>query len=292
MMKQPNVTCATASRLCLAAAAVFLVASTSALPQPQDGATYRLPLFRHVETGAKAPQIAPTETVRLLADGDFPPFSFATGTGTAAGLAVDLALAACAEIKLRCEVVMRPYGELAGALARRDGDVIIAGPRPDPGLFKEVLATRPYFRSLGRFAVPGSSALAAGDVRTLGGKRIGMVKGTAHAAWLEEYYSRSTLMAFDSEAEAQEALRTGSVDALFGDSLRLIYWIAGSASRGCCRLLSGAYVDRGYFSRSMVFLVRKDREDIRDALDHGLDRLQGNGTTEKIFNTYVPLNPW
>ena len=69
MMKQPNVTCATAFRLCFATVAVFLVASRSALPQPQEGGTYRLPLFRHVETGAKAPQIAPTETVRLLADG-------------------------------------------------------------------------------------------------------------------------------------------------------------------------------------------------------------------------------
>ena len=73
MMKQPSVTYATASRLCFAAVAVFLVASTTALPQAQDAGTYRLPLFRHVETGAKAPQIAPTETVRLLADTDFPP---------------------------------------------------------------------------------------------------------------------------------------------------------------------------------------------------------------------------
>lgn len=291
-MKQPNVTYATILRLWLAAVAASLVALTPALPQAQDAGAYRLPLFRHVEMGTKAPQIAPNETVRLLTDGDFPPFSFTTGSGTAAGLAVDLALAACAEIKLRCEVVIRPYGELAAALVRRQGDVIVAGPRPDAGLLKEALATRPYFRNLGRFAVATASPLTAGDVRSLGGKRIGMVKGTAHAAWLEKYYSGSTPMAFASEAEAQEALRTGNVDALFGDSLRLIYWIAGSASRGCCKLLAGAYVDRDYFSRSMVFLVRQDRDDIRAALDHGLDRLQGNGTTEKIFNTYVPLNPW
>ncbi len=251
-----------------------------------------MPLFRHVETGTKAPQIASTGTVRLLTDGDFPPFSFTTGNGTAAGIAVDLALAACAEIKLRCEVVMRPYGELADALARREGDVIVAGPRPDARLLAQALATRPWFRSLGRFAVPAASALTAGDVRSLGGKRVGMVKGTTHAAWLETYYSRSTLMAFASEAEAQEALRTGTVDAVFGDGLRLIYWIAGSAARGCCKLLPGAYVDRDYFSRSMVFLVRPDRDDLRAALDYGLDRLQGNGTTEKIFNSYVPLDPW
>lgn len=289
-MKQPNVTYASILRLWLAAAAILLVAPTAALPQ--DAEAYRLPLFRHVETGAKAPQIAPNETVRLLADGNFPPFSFATGTGTAAGLAVDLAVAACAEIKLRCEVIMRPYGELAAALAQGQGDVIVAGPRPDAGLLKEARATRPYLRNLGRFAVATASPLAAADVRSLGGKRIGMVKGSAHAAWLEKYYSRSTLMTFGSEAEAQEALRTGNVDALFGDSLRLIYWIAGSASRGCCKLLPGAYVDRDYFSHSLVFLVRGDRDDIRAALDHGLDRLQGNGMTEKIFNTYVPLNPW
>lgn len=276
----------------LAVAALAPVALTSTLTQAQDAGAYKLPLFRHVETGTKAPQIASDATVRLLADSDFPPFSFSTGNGTAAGIAVDLALAACAEIKLRCEVAMRPYGELADALARREGDVIIAGPRPDARVLAEALATRPWFRSLGRFAVPAASAFAAGDVRSLGGKRIGMVKGSAHAAWLERYYSRSTLMAFASEAEAQEALRTGAVDTLFGDGLRLIYWIAGSASRGCCKLLPGAYVDRDYFSRGMVLLVRSDRDDLRAAFDHGLDRAQGNGTTEKIFNSYVPLNPW
>jgi polar amino acid transport system substrate-binding protein len=291
-MKQSYFHRATTFWLCLAAVIIILVASTSAPAQSQDAAAYKLPLFRHVETGTKAPQVAGNETMRLLADGDFPPFSFATGNGGAAGLAVELALAACAEIKLRCEVVLRSYGELAEALASGQGDVIVAGPRPDAKLLLRALATRPWFRSLGRFAVPAGSALAAGDVRSLGGKRIGMVKGTTHAAWLEKYYSRSTLMAFASEAEAQEALRTGNVDALFGDGLRLIYWIAGSASRGCCKLLPGAYMDRDYFSRGLVFMVRQDRDDLRAALDHGLDRLQGNGMTEKIFNSYVPLNPW
>ena len=291
-MKQSNAFRATNSWMFFAVTAISLVALTSTLPQAQEAGTYKLPLFRHVETGTKAPQIVSDATVRLLADGDFPPFSFSTDSGTAAGIAVDLALAACTEIKLRCEVAMRPFGELAGALERREGDVIVAGPRPDARLLAKALATRPWFRSLGRFAVPSASAFAAGDVRSLAGKRIGMVKGTTHAAWLAQYYSRSTLMGFASEAEAQEALRTGAIDALFGDALRLIYWISGSASRGCCKLLPGAYVDRDYFSRGMVLLVRPDRDDLRAALDHGLDRLQGNGTTEKIFNSYVPLNPW
>jgi polar amino acid transport system substrate-binding protein len=265
-----------------------LVAGSNAAAQEK---TYRLPLFRHVEAASEAPA-PPAEPIRLLADADFPPFSFVTATGKAAGIAVDLALAACSEAKMRCEVATAPYPTLLGGLSGRNGEAVISGPRLEPAALATALPTRPYFRNLGRFAVITGSPLKAADVRSLGGKRIGAIKNSAHRAWLQAYYSRSTLVDFSSEAEAQEALRTGTIDALFGDALRIIYWIVGSSSRGCCKLLDGAYVDRDYFSRGMVFLVRRDRDDVRAAFDYGLDRLQNNGTTEKIFNTYVPLNPW
>ena len=63
-------------------------------------------------------------------------------------------------------------------------------------------------------------------------------------------------------------------------------------SGGCCRLLGGAYSDFSEFSRNIAFLVRGERPDLRDAFDYGLDMAQKSGTTQKIFNAYVPLNPW
>ena len=289
-MKLPDVKTTSTLQLCLWIVILLLVAIPSSQGERLSG--YKLPRFRNVENGARMPVLPPGATIRLLADADFPPFSFQSRSGVPAGLSVELATAACAEIKIKCEVVLKPLAQLIPALAGGEGEVIVSGPRIDEKALAKAVLTRPWFRSFGRFAAQSGSPLKGSDARNLSGKRIGAVADTAHAAWLTSYYTSSEVLTFDTDSQAQEALRTGAVDVLFGDNLRLIYWITGAASRDCCKLLGGAYSDFETYSRNVAFLVRSDRADIRDAFDVALDRLQTNGTTEKLFNAYVPLNPW
>lgn len=230
--------------------------------------------------------------IRLLADGDFPPFSFSAGDGRATGLAVDLAQAACAEIKVACRVVLKPFGDLLGALARGEGEAIISGPRLSATALENADPTRPFYRALGRFAARRDTALILSDPRSLAGQRIGAVRGTSHAAWLERYYAGSTIALFDGEPAARAALKAGQLDALFGDGLRLAYWVEGQASGGCCKLIDAGYNDPDYFSQAMVFLVRRDAAALRQALDYALDRMQTMGTFAEIFRRYVPSSPW
>jgi polar amino acid transport system substrate-binding protein len=264
--------------------------AAAGLAQADEG--YRLPQFRQVTPPLTPPQIESTGPFRLLADADFPPFSFASQQGAPTGLAVELALAACAEAKIDCEVQLLPYGELLQALANRAGDAVIAGPRLDEAALSAAIATRPYFRTLGRFAVQSGSPLTEASASALAGKRVAVVAGSLHAAWLSERFPGVAVTPFDNEAKAQEALRTGNVEALFGDNLHIIYWLAGGAAKGCCRPLDHAFADLSSFSRNIAFLARADRPDLRAALDYGLDAAQLSGATEKIFNRFIPLNPW
>jgi polar amino acid transport system substrate-binding protein len=252
---------------------------------------YEFPHFRVIDDQAP-PTPADGRPVRLLADADFAPYSFLTASGAPAGLAVELGLAACAAAKLKCDVTLRPFDDLLPALTKGEGDVIVSGPRLDEVILNQASMTRPWFRLMGRFAVQRGNPLQAGDKASLGEKRIAVVKDTVHARWLETYYDNAEIVPFADDAKAAEALRTGNVDVLFGDGLRLIYWLAGDDARDCCRLLEGAYTDFEYFSRNLTFLVRLDRPELRAAFDYGLDMAQKSGTTGKIFNAYVPLNPW
>jgi len=68
--------------------------------------------------------------------------------------------------------------------------------------------------------------------------------------------------------------------------------VAGEAASGCCRLLGGAYSDFDYFSRNLAFLARRDKPELAQALDYGLDKAQAAGSTAKILRTYLPLDPW
>jgi polar amino acid transport system substrate-binding protein len=231
-------------------------------------------------------------TIRLLADTEFAPYAFQSAEGMAAGLAVDAGLAACAEIKLTCVVVPKATPDLAAALAAGEGDVIITGLKLDAAVLEKSRMTRPWFRSLGRFAVRTGSPLAGPDIRTLAGRRVGFVTGTSHAAFLATHYSRSALTGFATEAEMFEALRTGGLDAAFSDGLRVAFYINGLASRQCCEVLGGAFVDSESFTRPLSFLVRRDEDGLRAALDFALDRLQEKGVTSAIFARYLPDAIW
>jgi polar amino acid transport system substrate-binding protein len=268
----------------------FLVVSDHAFAA--DKVVASLPVFRHVDVVLKPPQDFGSRSIRLLMDRDFPPFSYEAPGGGGAGVSVDLANSACVELKLNCVVVIKPFDQLLPALLANEGDVIVSGLKINEDVLKKTLMTRPYFWALGRFVVGVGSQLRSSDVRTLAGKRLGFVSKTSHAAWLQKYYARSTLTPFASEAEMYDALRKGSVDAAFGDDLRITFWLAGSSAQGCCKTLDGAYVDRNFFSRNLAYLVRREDDGLVHAFDYALDRLQEKGTSAQIFARYLPTGFW
>jgi polar amino acid transport system substrate-binding protein len=252
---------------------------------------YEPPQFRTVVDQSR-PAVPENLPVKLIADADFAPYSFLSSTGSPAGLAVELAVAACERARLRCTIEARPYGEILGMLQNGAADVAVTGPRLDPDTLTAAQMTRPYFRIMARFAVAAASELQTADAEALSGSRIGVVKDTVHARWLEAYYGGSYIQPYDTLAAAGDALKAGEVDAIFGDNLPVIYWLSGEAAARCCRLLGGAYSDFDYFSRNLAFLVSPAKPELRAAFDYGLDQAQSSGATAKIIRTYVPLPPW
>lgn len=272
----------TAAALCLA---------TAGRASAGDAA-YGVPLFRHVVPGEAAPDVRKLGPVRFLTEGDFPPFSYLDAKGTLAGFTVELTDAVCREMRLACEFAVKPWNEIAPAIARGEGDAVIAGIRITPANAKIFDFTRPIYRPVARFAVRNQFKVKPPYVRTLAGKRIGVMAGSAHEAWLKETFTHSNIRPFKTQDEAMQALRTGAIDAMFDDAVRLMFWLAGSEAHDCCRLAEGAFVDEATFSPPMTITVARGNERLLAALDYGLDRLQQNGTYAAIFRRYFPASPW
>ena len=256
---------------------------------PKNFAGYN---FRHIDPALKPPAQSFNQPLDLWADRDFPPFSYLTPEGKLAGIAVDIALAACAELGLQCSLQSAPADTLLRALEDGRAAVIISPVRLNAAILAKADATRAIYRTSGHFAIRPQTRLKAATVQALSGRLLGLVEGTAHAAWIEHYYQSASLVRFTSEADAFEALRTGKIEVYFGDTLRLGFWIDGEVSRGCCVLVPGAYYDSAYFSHDYVFLVSRTQPQLRLILDGGLDRAQQSGAIAAAFRRYAPSSPW
>ena len=199
---------------------------------------------------------------------------------------------ACLTTNLQCNIQAMPYGDMLELLRGGEISGIVSGPQLTDALAKEFQITRPYFRSLGRFVVRAGSAIKSPDTRSLAGLRVGMVANTSHARFLEQFYGRSALTAYDTPQAMLEALRTGQLDAAFADSLALAFWLDGQSSRKCCSYLGNAFVHLATFSRSLAFVAAKSDSDLRQRLDAGLDQMEVKGVTAGIIARYLPYSVW
>jgi polar amino acid transport system substrate-binding protein len=256
------------------------------------GAPYDVPRFRHVDPLAKPPDLNNLGTLRLMADEDFPPFSYRDSSSALTGFSIAMANALCDELKITCQFSARPYDALLPALAAGQADALIVGLRLSPQLLETVDATRPYYRSLARFAVKQDSAITLADETALEDKRLGAVAGSVHEAYLKAHFEEATLTAYPDVTAAGKALQAGEIDAFFADAAALIFWSLAPASDNCCRLAEGAFLEVDSLSPGMSLLVKRGDARRKTVLDHGLDRLESSGVQAVIFRRFFPVSPW
>jgi polar amino acid transport system substrate-binding protein len=274
--------------LALLALAVTLVLGPGA-PMAAAVDQAGLPQFRDPALRRVRPDLGPRQVVRFLTSADWPPFQFLAADGSPSGFNADLARALCEELKLSCTLQARRWDELLPALASGQADAVIAGLRPSAALERKVLLTQVYFRPPARFAVRRDSPLADARPETLAGHRVAVVAGSAHEAYLNAFFRKSTLLAFPDEAAAMAALKGGRTDALFGDGVALARWVGGPASGGCCRLIGGPYLESRFFGEGMVIAVPLADIRLRAALDYALSDLEAKGTMAELYLRWFPI---
>ncbi|CAA9358310.1 MAG: ABC-type amino acid transport/signal transduction system, periplasmic component/domain [uncultured Microvirga sp.] len=251
-----------------------------------------IPNFWDPRARPERPDLAGIRTLRFLTDDDYPPLHFAGPDGAPTGFAVELARAACERLALACTVQVRRFDTLLDALAEHRGDVISAAVPINAALHRRFAVTLPYFRIPGRFAVRRDKELAPPQPGATEGLNIGVVEGTAHEAFLEASFAKAKRRAFPDLTSAQVALRRGEIDYLFADALGLALWIGGTDAAGCCAFAGGPYLDSRYFGEGVGFVLRRDDEIVRRALDYALHRLWDEGKYAELYLRFFPVSPF
>jgi polar amino acid transport system substrate-binding protein len=241
---------------------------------------------------APKPDLSSVKRLRFLTTMDFPPFNFLDASGRLSGFHVDLARAICGELGLlpKCEIQALPWAELKPALESGKGEAIMAGLSITAETRKDYAFTRPYLQFPGRFVVARNSSLAEPLWKTLAGKRVGVVAGSAHERMLRDYFKTATIVPYPHEPEMLADLAAGKVDAVFADGMRLSFWLADGGAAACCRFAGGPYIAPEYFGPGLAIAVPAGKPELADLLDGAITQLQAKGTFAELYLRYFPVS--
>jgi polar amino acid transport system substrate-binding protein len=238
------------------------------------------------------PDLSRIQSIRFLTETDYPPFNYAGPDGNPIGFNVDLARQLCEEIKASCTIQARRFDLLLDALADNRGDAVIASIAATATTRQRADFTNPYYRTPARFV-----ALVDGPIRDVlpelvEGKKIAVVAGTAHEAFLKEMFTGAEIRPYPNADAARAALRNKEVDLLFDDGIGLAFWLNGSDSAGCCAFRGGPFLEDRFFGEGVGIAVRRGNDLLRQALNWALFREWESGSFADLWLRYFPISPF
>lgn len=271
-----------------------LALAVAAGAAPAGGAAaddgYVVPNFWDPVYRKERPDLSDRPTVRFLTEAQNPPFSFINVDGAQTGFHVDIARAICQELEIACTIQTLRWDLLVDGLDQPRGDAIVASLRIDEDARARYQLSRKFFARPARFATRRDAEDLAMIPEDLAGRQVAIVRGTAHEAYLRDFFADAEAVTFDSEGEARSALVEGEVYAIFSDGLNLSLWLNGAASRACCEFRGGPYSESRYFGEGTAVAVRPDDDELARAIDYALSRIQADGTYAEIYQRYFPIS--
>jgi polar amino acid transport system substrate-binding protein len=256
------------------------------------GGAMAVPDFWDPRHRPERPDLSRITIIRFLTETDYPPFNYAGPDGAPTGFNVELARSICREINVPCTIQMRRFDTLVAALNKNEGDAVIASIAETPAMRLRVDFSHPYYRMPARFVARRDSPLKLITPAALEGRKVAVVAGTAHEAYLKNLFTEVELHPYPTPAAARFALKKGDVDLLFGDGISLSFWLNGTDSAGCCEFRGGPYLESRYFGDGVGIAVKKGNDLLRRAFDWALFRLWENGRFTDLWLRYFPISPF
>jgi polar amino acid transport system substrate-binding protein len=251
-----------------------------------------VPSFWDPRRRPERPDFSRLNIIRFLTETDYPPFNYTGPDGLPTGFNVELARSICDEIKIACTIQMRRFDTLLDALSKNQGDAVIASFAETPQIRKKVDFTDPYYRTPARFVARRDLGITEIKPQTLEGRRVAVVAGTAHEAYMKALFTEAVLQSFPNAEAARAALKKGEVDLVFGDGISLAFWLNGTDSAGCCEFRGGPYLESRYFGEGVGIAVRSGNDLLRRALNWALFQLWEKGRFTDLWLRYFPVSPF
>lgn len=231
------------------------------------------------------------QTVRIGTDATYAPFSSKDAKGDFVGFDIDLGNEMCKRIAVKCTWVGSDFDALIPSLKAKKIDAIISSLSITEKRQQEIAFTDKLYAADSRLVVAKSSDIQP-TLESLKGKRVGVLQGTTQETYGNEHWAPKgiEIVSYQGQENIYADLTAGRIDAAFQDEV--------AASEGFLKQPVGKDYKFGGPSIKDVKLfgvgtgmgLRKEDNELREALNKAFAEMRADGTYEKIAKKYFDFN--
>ena len=231
------------------------------------------------------------QTVRIGTDATYAPFSSKDAKGDFVGFDIDLGNEMCKRIAVKCTWVGSDFDALIPSLKAKKIDAIISSLSITEKRQQEIAFTDKLYAADSRLVVAKSSDIQP-TLESLKGKRVGVLQGTTQETYGNEHWAPKgiEIVSYQGQENIYADLTAGRIDAAFQDEV--------AASEGFLKTPVGKDYKFGGTSIKDVKLfgvgtgmgLRKEDNELREALNKAFAEMRADGTYDKLAKKYFDFN--
>ena len=147
----------------------------------------------------------------------------------------------------------------------------------------------PVMRVPARFVGRKDRTIPSASLADLAGRNVAVVGGSAHEAYLNAFFPALKLIRHDKLDDVFAALQKGEADLVFADGVSAAFWLNGAQAAECCGFVGGPYTESRFFGEGAAIVMRRDSNDLRQAIDHALWRIARDGRYARLYLKHFPV---
>jgi polar amino acid transport system substrate-binding protein len=230
--------------------------------------------------------ISSAGTLVFCSDITYPPEeSYKAGTTTPEGSDIDIGSYIAKKMGVKAEFDNTGFDGIIAALLAKKCDLIISGMNDTPERRKQVFFVD-YLKVGQSFMVEKGNPEHITGIDSLAGKSASVETGTTNKDYLDEQSKRLkaagkkaiNVVTFPKDTDAANALKTGKVDAYFGDAPVVAYYIEKDPAFA----IGGTPVN----PISIGIAIRKGDTELQAAVQKAVDMMYADGTIDTILTRW------
>ncbi|MDC7711552.1 ABC transporter substrate-binding protein [Vogesella indigofera] len=231
------------------------------------------------------------KTIRFGVAPAYAPFEYLAPNGKVQGFDIDLGNALCAQLKAKCEWVENDFDGMIPALAARKFDAINSAMNITAKRKEKVSFTEPLYQvPIMLVAKAGSGLLPT--AAALKGKSIGTQQGTTQEAYANKHLAPAgvRVVSYQTQELVYADMVSGRLDGTLLDGpVASESFLKRPQGKGFA-FAGGPLRDVEVLGVGSGIAVRKEDNELREALNGAFKALKANGTFDRLVKKYFEMD--